>query len=87
MHKQTNKQKLATEQEVADIVAMMQDKTGRRFMWELLSRCGVFQSTFDTNQALMSFNEGRRNIGLYYLAVVHDECADLYNEMVKEARN
>lgn len=81
---QTAKQRLEIETEISDLQAIMQSRSGRRFMWGLLSKCGVFQTSFTGNSTTF-FNEGRRDIGLQYIKDLNLHCLDEYQQMVREA--
>lgn len=77
--------RLAQDQDRSDLCWLMSDKRGRRIMWRLLEQAGVFRTSFTTpNSMTVSFNEGRRTIGLSFLAEVHEHCPVRYNDMVKE---
>jgi hypothetical protein len=72
------------ETEESDIRWLMTCEQGRRIVWRLLSKSGVFQSSFDPMAMQMAFNEGKRNYGLYMLELVHTSCPELYRPMMKE---
>lgn len=74
------------EREQSDLRFVMGNKQGRRFMWRLLSRAGVFQSSFNTNNAVMAFNEGNRNGGLQQLTEIMETCPERYTEMLAEQK-
>jgi len=76
--------RLAKENEEADIKWLMGNKRGRRVLWRLLDQAGVFRSSFNTNAMSMSFAEGNRNYGLRTLALIHEQCPELYPTMMKE---
>lgn len=76
--------KLAVETEEADIKWLMGSKRGRRILWRLLDRAGVFRLSFNTNAMQMAFAEGNRNEGLRTLGMIHSQCPELYPTMVKE---
>lgn len=71
--------------EAEDIKWLMSGKRGRRVMWHLLDRAGVFRSSFTGNSETF-FREGQRNIGLIYLAQVHEHTPEAYSTMVEENR-
>jgi hypothetical protein len=75
---------LKEEQEVIDYRWLMNEKQGRRIIWKLLTDAGVFHSSFNTNNAVMSFNEGRRDYGLKVLAIMQAKCLKEYMIMVNE---
>lgn len=51
----------------ADVLWLMDNPRGRRFVWDLLSKCGVYSTSFTTNGSLVMFKEGRRDVGLRLL--------------------
>jgi hypothetical protein len=71
--------------ELADIKQLMDSVQGRRFVWRLLDRTGVFRTSFTGNSTTF-FNEGMRNIGLIVLADVMAACADQYVVMMNESK-
>jgi hypothetical protein len=71
--------------ELADVKKIMGSYEGRRFMWRLLDRAGVFRTSFTGNSTTF-FNEGMRNIGLIVLADVMAACADQYVVMMNESK-
>lgn len=79
------KDRMAAESEASDIRWLMESEQGRRIVWRLLNRTGVFRSSFSSDALAMAFAEGNRNTGLQLLAQVHELCPDLYPEMVREA--
>lgn len=76
--------KLAKDTEESDLKWLMGSKRGRRIVWRLLDRAGVFRLSFNTNAMTMAFNEGNRNYGLHVLAQIHATCPELYAAMTKE---
>ena len=77
-------QRLARSVEVEDFKWLMGNKQGRRFVWRLLEKAGVFRTTFRLNNE-MAFLEGMRNMGLILVADIHEICPEKYHIMVKEA--
>jgi hypothetical protein len=59
------KQKVRTrrQQELSDLRVILSTAMGRRFIWSLLSRCGIYESCWDPS-AKVHFNLGRRQVGL-----------------------
>jgi hypothetical protein len=62
----------------------MSSKRGRRIVWRLMERAGVFRSTFTSNSMQSAFNEGMRNYGVVVLAQVHELTPEQYPLMLKE---
>lgn len=73
--------------EESDIKWLMSSRRGRRILWRVLDRAGVFRLSFNTNAMQMSFNEGVRNEGLRMLALIHTHCPELYPVLIKENVN
>jgi hypothetical protein len=73
--------------ELDDIKWLMGEKRGRRLMWRLFSRAGIYRSSFSTNAILMAGSEGERSVGLDFLADVHLVDPDAHNLMTKENSN
>jgi len=54
------REKIARENEEADLKWLMGSKRGRRVVWRLLDQSGVFRLSFNTNSMQMAFAEGNR---------------------------
>lgn len=78
------KAKVTIETEEADIKWLMGSRRGRRIIWRILERAGVFRLSFNTNAMQMAFAEGNKNEGIRTLALIHTQCPELYPTMVKE---
>jgi hypothetical protein len=76
--------RLAQVNEAEDFKWLMSSKRGRRVVWRLLDRAGVFRLSFNTNAMQMAFAEGNRNEGLRILGQIHSHCPELYPQMMKE---
>lgn len=46
---------------------VIETHAGRKVLWRLLSRAGVFRGTYTQDSGQAAFNEGRRNEGLSLL--------------------
>ena len=78
--------KLAIDQEKMDMQWLMGSKRGRRIMWRLLERTGVYRSSFTGNSETF-LREGQRNVGLMLMAQIHEVSPDQYAVMLKEQQN
>jgi hypothetical protein len=78
------REQLAAKREREDLIWLLKDRRGRRFVWRQLVDAGVFVTSFNTNSMQMAFNEGKRNQGLKLLAQVQTVCPEFYTDMVKE---
>ncbi len=80
------KQKTRDLQKKAALRSLMSDSGGRMWMWDLLSLCGVYHSSYSSDSLVMAFNEGRRDIGNHLIAEINrlDGGAELYRRMSSE---
>ena len=65
---------------------LMGNAQGRRFVWSLLGKAGVFRSSMAPSAEATAFNEGRRDLGLGLLADVMRLCPEQYGRMQSEAQ-
>ena len=77
--------RLARRSELEDIAFVLSTPQGRRFYWRLLTRCGIFRSSY-TGDNQTFYNEGERNIGLLLMAELNEADPDAYLKMLKESR-
>lgn len=80
-----DKQALQRRREIDDFKWLMGHEQGRRFMWRLLDKAGVYRSSFTGNSETF-FREGMRNIGLMLIADIHEATPSEYARMLKEQR-
>ena len=73
------------ERELNDLRLVMSSVEGRRFVWRLLEKAGVFRTSFTGNSTTF-FNEGMRNMGLMVLGDVHEAAAEAYIVMMNESK-
>lgn len=66
-----------------DMKWLMGSKRGRRIVWRILERTGIFRSSFTGNSETF-FREGMRNVGLVLMAQINQACPESYTTMVKE---
>lgn len=70
--------------EIKDLRATMSTASGRRFMWNLLSRCGLYRFGYNPDNNRLQFDSGAKNIGGYYVAILTEHCNTEYLLMQKE---
>jgi hypothetical protein len=65
---------------------LMSSPDGRAWMWDILSSCGAFRSSFDRDPIMMAFNEGRQDVGHELIGQIHslDGGPELYMRMTLE---
>jgi hypothetical protein len=72
------------QKEIESIQNVMQTSGGRYFVFQLLTKAGVFRSCFNTEATVMSWLEGKRELGLFVLGLITRHCPDLYSLMMDE---
>ena len=80
-----NRAALARQVEANDIKWLMSTKQGRRFVWRLLEKAGVYRTSFTGNSETF-FKEGMRNMGLFVVAEIHTHSPDAYVLMLTESK-
>lgn len=78
LKRQQLQQDLADRQAKSDFLWLMDDPRGRRFIWQLMGRCRIFEPVFNTHGGLMNFNEGRRDVGLFLLGEINRLCPEKF---------
>lgn len=56
--------------EIAQLKALLQDEPMRDFLWRILAKCHIYESTYQRNFGDMALMEGQRQIGLWLLSLV-----------------
>src|SRR3990172_11340064 len=80
--------KLALDRERDDLTQVLSTLQGRRFVWKILSDCGVFRLSYQFGDAQnTAFNEGRRGIGLALMVAIQGLDPTWYHRMAKEAHD
>lgn len=70
----------------SDLKWLMADRRGRRIVSRLLDRAGMQRSSFDTNNASMSFKEGLRWFGIWIKEEIEKHCFDRFIELLRESK-
>lgn len=81
---QQRKERLAQQQADQDFCWLASTQQGRRILWSLMGRCHVFGAVFHPDPSQMSFNEGRRNTGLFLLGEINRLCPEQFAVMAAE---
>ena len=77
--------RLAERERQEMLKALLSMPQGRRWMYELLSRCKPFHTPFSQDAMLMAFSCGEQNIGFWLLGDIVRACPELYIQMMQEA--
>jgi hypothetical protein len=75
----------ARENEAVDLKWLMSDARGRRFVWRLLEKSGMYRTSFTGNSETF-FREGMRNFGIMLTSLINEHCPELYLAMVNESK-
>lgn len=74
--------------EVDELLWLMSDQRGRRFIWRRLGEAGIYSNSYTPGGDLgtTAFLEGRRSVGLKLLHQITEHAPERFNEMQKEAK-
>ena len=75
------------EQVRRDLGTVMATGAGRRVVWAVLERTGVFRSAGALELGVLAASEGRRQPGLWLIAELSVACPGSYADMIKENGN
>jgi hypothetical protein len=85
-NEQEDKARLSRQTEREDIKWLMKGPRGRRIIWRLLERAGVFRLSYTGDAASTNFNEGMRNMGLGLMVLINSACPEQYALMMQEQK-
>lgn len=77
-------ERFAKRKEQEDIQFLLSTPQGRRYIWKVLSICGVYRQSAVDSGSWTYFNEGRRSVGLKLLDEVMIADAAAYLKMIDE---
>ena len=69
-----------------ELLWVMSDAKGRRFIWRRLVDAGIYRTTFTGDALTSAFNEGQRNAGIRLMTLITTHCPERLSQMQKEAR-
>ena len=64
--------------------SVLGDRGGRRFIWGLVSMCGVWHNAYDELPSRTNFRLGEQNIGQKVLAMITELDNDMWLDMRRE---
>lgn len=76
--------KTQRDQEVEDFKWLVAHAQGRRLLWRLLERSGVYRTSYNGSKDDTLFREGMRNLGLEVLGELHEISPQTYSKMLTE---
>lgn len=68
---------------IAQVRDVLRTKAGKRFVWDILSHCGLNSNSFTGNSHTF-YNEGRRGVGLYVLDLLEQADPSIYPNLILE---
>jgi len=85
--KRKTKTKLRQERNEEELRQLLSHRMGRNFIWNVLSQCGVYRSSFNGDHTSTIFNEGKRSIGLWIMEQIMAADDSAYLRMQREAKD
>lgn len=73
------------QRELAELSDVLSTLSGRRVLWRLLGKCGVFESIMETS-ARIYYNAGKQDLGHYLLGEIAQADPNAYPLMMQDAR-
>lgn len=75
--------------ELEDIKTVMSSEAGRRFMFRVLDRTGLYRTSYNPERpdSNTTFNEGGRNVGLFLTAEIQEAAPASFMKMIGENSN
>lgn len=82
------RERSARERNLDDLLWVLSDRRGRRFLWNLMAKCGLYERSHVAGlEDATAFNEGQRHIGLHLLKDISTADENMLFEMMKESKN
>lgn len=78
--------RLSAALEANDWKWQMSSARGRRLVYRLLERTGIYRTSM-TGNSYTFFNEGQRNVGLFIQAIITEHCPEEYAKMLVEKKD
>lgn len=85
VNKRKTKQQRALETKQEHQRQVLETPAGRAFVWEVLTLCGIYRSSYTGNETGTIFAEGRRSIGLELLGEINAVRPHAHVQMMDEA--
>lgn len=72
------------QQDLESILCLPQ---GRRMVWVIIERSGVFGASYSPDTHAMAFTEGRRSVGLELMTFIQERLPNRWLEMIGETQS
>lgn len=79
------KERLQQEQELEDLRKLLSMPEGRRFLWNLLGFCRVYESIFEANSKI-AYNSGQQDVGHFIQGLIIKARPEALLQMMQEAQ-
>ena len=86
LKEQKDQEKIRSRRERLNWKWLLDSETGRRIAWDLLSECGIFETSFTGHSNTTFFNEGRRQIGLSVVKKIKEARPAALTEMMEQSK-
>jgi len=85
-HRRT-KVKIRRDNELEEVRQLLRTPYGRKFLWRVISECGVFKTLSYDEELGMAIKSGRRDIGLWLLREIDEADKNGYLKLIQEDLN
>jgi hypothetical protein len=79
----SEKNRQREDRKINDLKAVLKTPEGRRFIWNILSEAGIYQSSFTGNSETF-FREGKRALGLMIVRDIDQHMPEAMAQMSRE---
>jgi hypothetical protein len=76
-----SKAKRLAERRKNDLRMVLESTEGKRFVWAVMSECGIHSDPFHQNALVMARTVGRQSIGHFLTVLIAEACPEKYLEM------
>lgn len=84
VRRRRTKAKIKRDGELAEMRQLLDTVVGRKFLWRLLSHCGVWHTMSHHREMAMAIQSGRRDIGLWLIEEVEAADKSGYLKLIQE---
>jgi hypothetical protein len=80
------KERNVRRQELNDIRTLLNNASGRRFMWRMLEQCKVFNSIYSESDKQMAYYAGKQDLGHFLMSEISEADNNLLIKLMKDNR-
>lgn len=80
----TEEQRRKRAHELSDLKSVLKTPQGRRFIWRLWEKCGIYRNPFTPNANQTGYNSGRMSIGQEVLRDVMQANVSVFAQIQQE---